>query len=207
MKVFIFWPSKICIGELEISSVQDIAQAVETFIGNHPETEDFSYVECGPREWTITSASPFELQEGVVEEKPLTSPDGAHVGAEIVEWLGMLLFMLAQFLLVGALLSLFASIVTWLRSGNWTVCETELLLNGIPAFRSWFEFPNTWLGAHKLVSTILKTPWSFTLAALFFWFAVSLDNIEASAGAEIPRKPSIRHLDGIYWNYPTQLKI
>jgi hypothetical protein len=79
MKVFVFSPSNQCIGKFDISDFEGITPAVESFIRTHPETKRLSYVECGPRVWTITNVSPFELQEGVVEEKPLPPSLGTNL--------------------------------------------------------------------------------------------------------------------------------
>ena len=79
MKVFVFSPSNEFIGKFDISDFEEISPAVESFIRTHPETKRLSYVECGPRVWTITSVSPFELREGVFEEKPLAPSRGADL--------------------------------------------------------------------------------------------------------------------------------
>jgi hypothetical protein len=182
MKAFVFSPSNLCIGKIEIEDVEDISHAIETFIITHPETKRLSYVECGPRVWTITNVSPFELQEGVVEEKPSqpsqVAPPAA-IFANFRQSFSMFFFLLSFPLLIGASLALVATIVMWLHSGNWVVSESQLLLEENAAFRSWFESPKSWLGAHQLLSVVLKTPWSFALPALSFLLAILLDDTEA----------------------------
>lgn len=182
MKAFVFSPTNQCIGKFDISDFEEIAPAVESFISTHPETKRLSYVECGPRVWTITSVSPFELREGVIEEKPLVpaqAADPVAIFSTFRQSFSMFFFLLSHLLLFGALFLLAATIIMWLHSGKWVILETGLLLEQNAAFRSWFESPKSWLGAHQLLSVVLKTPWFFALSALSFLLAILLDDTEA----------------------------
>lgn len=89
-------------------------------------------------------------------------------------------FLVLTFLLiVGSCFALIITIVEWLDSGKWMPTETQLLLENYHVFRSWFNAPKSWLGAHQLFSVVLKTPWSFALPTVSLLIALLLEDSDA----------------------------
>lgn len=174
MKVFLFSPNNKCIGKLDISDAEEIPQKVEAFIRVNPDIERLSYVEFGPRVWTITSLSPFELQEGVFMERSSALPKDSVSANDLRIRLHLLLHLATFPLLIVALFALLVSLATWLDNGKWAVAETDFVLKKFPEFSSWFKEPKSWLGAHQLVSIVFKLPWAFILPASSFLAAVML---------------------------------
>ena len=184
MKAFVFSPSNQCIGKFDISDFEGIAPAVESFIRTHPETKRLSYVECGPRVWTITSVSPFSLPEGVVEEKPSVSPNPETYGLSDIAATSYRVAVFSVWCVFAMLLT--ETIFRWLKTGIWIPRETKWAFSRFPNLELWLSAPSDWLGLAKLVEVVSHTPWVLGIALIltvaemvhealrFLWFPILL---------------------------------
>ena len=165
MKAFLFAPSNRLVGKLDVSSVDEVAKAVEAFAQGKGDIPNFSYVECGKRVWTITSVSPFQMAEGKVEKDPVVLPQAEPF--KLSEFLSSA-YRVTKYLLWGvAVLLLLGAIFVWLRTGKWMPLETKWLFKHFSQIADWVSAPSDWIGLAKVVWIISYGPWGFLVAILF----------------------------------------
>lgn len=179
MKVCIFTPSNRLVGKLDVSSVDEVAKAVEAFAQGKGDIPNFSYVECGKRVWTITTVSPLKIVEGKVEKDPIVSSKSEPFGwsdfSEATSDFFAAVYVATVVALWGISVCLLGlTVLGWLKTGMWIPTETEWTFKHFPRIEQWINDPRDWTGLAKLLGVISRIPWAFLVAGVFT-FAMVLE--------------------------------
>ena len=162
MKAFLFAPSNRLVGKLDVSSVDDVAKAVEAFAQGNVDIPNFSYVECGKRVWTITTVSPFQIVEGKVQMDPVVTPKAEPYGvSDFVDSASSVAVLVIWGI---ALLALIFTILGWLKTGQWVPFETAWVFKEFPKVKEWVAAPSDWAGLAKIAWIVSLFPWMLLIA-------------------------------------------